>query len=349
MSIIRNSQDQLERTRSAGMIAAIVTALEYISLIGALSIKSFFLSNMSSVLQPFHDSITAELSALRQEIRSMSSELDTSGSSTVMGPALVAGRLTPGDLSSKILADALLGAERIPSGEMVSARKHVRDLMDEYANTIAVATVNEARVTMQSEYIAKAATRNQGVFDRLQAIEDKATALIRATNRIPGAGKMSAQRKVAKERYDKSMVLITEIASRLNHQRKTIAELTTEIDTMLYGNVGAADPTVLKSKQTTRDSVETETKYATRTLADHFNPGTGTDRRRDARGEVSKFWCPDDIAKGRGAEFTKRILKILYQQATKSWVVLPECDLTCNSFDPSSGSYHKSPTGRITP
>ena len=82
MSIIRNSQDQLERTRSAGMIAAIVTALEYISLIGALSIKSFFLSNMSSVLQPFHDSITAELSALRQEIRSMSSELDTSGSST---------------------------------------------------------------------------------------------------------------------------------------------------------------------------------------------------------------------------------------------------------------------------
>ena len=37
---------------------------------------------MASVLQPFHDSITAELSALRQEIRSLSSELDTSGSST---------------------------------------------------------------------------------------------------------------------------------------------------------------------------------------------------------------------------------------------------------------------------
>ena len=37
---------------------------------------------MSSVLQPFHDSITAELSALRQEMRSMSTELDTSGSST---------------------------------------------------------------------------------------------------------------------------------------------------------------------------------------------------------------------------------------------------------------------------
>ena len=37
---------------------------------------------MSTVLQPFHDSITAELSALRQEIRSMSTELDTSGSST---------------------------------------------------------------------------------------------------------------------------------------------------------------------------------------------------------------------------------------------------------------------------
>ena len=38
---------------------------------------------MSSVLQPFHDSITAELSALRQEVRSMSTELDTSGSSTL--------------------------------------------------------------------------------------------------------------------------------------------------------------------------------------------------------------------------------------------------------------------------
>ena len=37
---------------------------------------------MSPVLQPFHDSITAELSALRQEIRSISTELDTSGSST---------------------------------------------------------------------------------------------------------------------------------------------------------------------------------------------------------------------------------------------------------------------------
>ena len=40
---------------------------------------------MASVLQPFHDSITAELSALRQEIRSLSSELDTSGSSTMVG------------------------------------------------------------------------------------------------------------------------------------------------------------------------------------------------------------------------------------------------------------------------
>ena len=299
---------------------------------------------MSSVLQPFHDSITAELSALRQEIRSMSTELDTSGSSTVLGPALTAGRLSPGDLAAKIQADEYLGSERVGSTDMVQARKNVRQLMDDYAKDIALATVKEARVTMQSEYISKAAARSQSVFDRLQAIEDKSAALIRATNRIPGAGKMSAQRKVAKERYDKSMMLITEIASRLNHQRQTIVDLTTEIDTMLYGSLGAADPAVLKSKQTTRDSVETESKYATRTLAEHFNPGN-SGARRDAKGEVSKFWCPDDIAKGKGAEFMKRNLKTLYQQATEFWAVLPECDLTCNSFDPSSGSYHKPPTG----
>ena len=300
---------------------------------------------MASVLQPFHDSINAELSALRQEIRSLSSELDTSGSSTVMGPAITAGRLSPGDLAARILADEYLGSDRVGSTDMVQARKNVRQLLDEYAKDIALACVKEARIIMQSEYISKAASRSQGVFDRLQAIEDKSAALIRATNRIPGAGKMSAQRKVAKERYDKSMVLITEIASRLNHQRQTIAELTTEINTMLYGSMGAADPAVLKSKQTTRDSVETESKYATRTLANHFNPGNNSAARRDVKGEVSKFWCPDDIAKGKGADFMKRNLKTLYQQATEFWAVLPECDLTCNSFDPSSGSYHKPPTG----
>ena len=256
----------------------------------------------------------------------MSTELDTSGSSTVMGPALTAGRLSPGDLAAKIQADEYLGSERVGSTDMVQARKHVRQLMDDYAKDIALATVEEARVTMQSEYISKAAARSQSVFDRLQAIEDKSAALIRATNRIPGAGKMSAQRKVAKERYDNSMMLITEIASRLNHQRQTIVELTTETDTMLYDSLGAADPDVLKSKQTTRDSVETESKYATRTLAEHFNPGN-SGARGDAKGEVSKFWCPDDIAKGKGAEFMKRNLKTLYRQATEFWAVLPECDL----------------------
>ena len=114
---------------------------------------------------------------------------------------------------------------------------------------------------------------------------------------------------------------------------------------MLYGSLDAADPAALKSKQTTRDPVETESKYATRTLANHFNPGNNSAARRDAKGEVSKFWCPDDIAKGKGADFMKRNLKTLYQQATEFWAVLPECDLTCNSFDTSLGSYHKPPTG----
>ena len=141
----------------------------------------------------------------------MSTELDTSGSSTVMGPALIAGRLSPGDLAARIQADQYLGSERIGSTHMVHARKNVRQLMDDYARDITASAVQEARATMQSEYISKAAARSQRVFDRLQAIEDKSAALIRATNRIPGAGKMSAQRKVAKERYDNSMKLVTEI------------------------------------------------------------------------------------------------------------------------------------------
>ena len=153
---------------------------------------------MSSVLQPFHDSITAELSALRQEIRSISTELDTSGSSTVMGPALTAGRRSPGDLAARIQTDEYLESDRVGSTDMVQARKNARQLLDDYAKDIALATVKEARIITQSEYISKAAARSQGVFDRLQAIEDKSAALIRATNRIPGAGKMSAQRKVAK-------------------------------------------------------------------------------------------------------------------------------------------------------
>ena len=80
---------------------------------------------MASVLQPFHDSINAELSALRQEIRSLSSELDTSGSSTVMGPAITAGRLSPGDLAARILADEYLGSDRVGSTDTVQARKNV--------------------------------------------------------------------------------------------------------------------------------------------------------------------------------------------------------------------------------
>ena len=302
--------------------------------------------NMASTLQPYQDTINAELTALRQDVRSLATELDTSGSSTVMGPALLAGRSTPGDIANQILADEFFGAERISSVDMVKARKNVRQMMDEYAEKIALATVNEARSTMQSEYIAKAAVRSQSIFDRLQAVEDKSNALIRATNRIPGAGKMSAQRKLAKERYDKSIALVNNIAERLGNQRTQIAELTKDIDEMLYGTASAScDAVVLKQKQDTRESVEKEQKYAEKSLVQHFNPGTMT-RRNDSKGEVEKFWCPTDIAeKDRGAEFMKRNLKTLYQCATEYWAVIPEVDLTCNSFDPSSGSYHKPPSG----
>ena len=109
---------------------------------------------MSSVLQPFMDELNTELTALRQEIRTLSTELDTRGAAAVMGSAIIAGKLTPTEIDDRIKQDDILGSDSIADNQVVSARKNVRKLMDKYSEKIAKSVCHETKTIMQDQYVS---------------------------------------------------------------------------------------------------------------------------------------------------------------------------------------------------
>ena len=132
---------------------------------------------MPSVLQLFMDELNTELTALRQEIRTLSTELDTRGAAAVMGPAIMAGKLTPTELDDQIKADDILGSDSIADDQIVPARKNVRKLMDEYSERIAKGVCLETKTIMQDNYVSKAADRTATIFGRIAVTEKKASEL----------------------------------------------------------------------------------------------------------------------------------------------------------------------------
>ena len=97
---------------------------------------------------------------------------------------------------------------------MGKARKEIRALMDGHADFTARAAVVAAHDLMLADHLTPALTRSQSILDTLDEIRAKAAELVKATSRIPGAGKMSAKRKEAIQDFEESQKFVAAIAQR---------------------------------------------------------------------------------------------------------------------------------------
>ena len=167
---------------------------------------------MSSVLQPIVSDLRAALNHLKVGVNSVINSADDSGVAIVMGPAGTAGMQTPNELMTRIKAGKLLGQDHIDSSSMTAVRKEVRDLMTKYADSVAASAVNEAQSIMSSTYILPVRSHSQSLLDQVDEIIASANALVKATSRIPGAGKMSVLRKQSIEAYEESQTFCQESA-----------------------------------------------------------------------------------------------------------------------------------------
>ena len=71
----------------------------------------------------------------------------------------------------------------------------------------------------------------------------------------------------------------------------------------------------------------------------------GMDRRSDIKSTASPLWFPNDIEKGKGAEFMSKNLASIYEQVTEYWSILDEVDRSCTDYDPANGTFYKPPSG----
>ena len=177
---------------------------------------------MATVLQPIVNELNTVLVQLRTELRGLQTDADGSGIAIVMGPAVDAGKQSPADLQHKIKADALLGGSTIEQNDMSTARRNVRRLMDDYSEQVAQAAIAESSSITASSYLHPIQSRAQAMIAAIDSIDAKVKALVSATTRIPGAGKMSAARKESISDYEESQRLVVDVARKINLAEKEV-------------------------------------------------------------------------------------------------------------------------------
>ena len=189
---------------------------------------------MATVLQPIVNELNTVLVQLRTELRGLQTDADGAGIAIVMGPAVDAGKQPPADLQHKIKADALLGGLTIEQNDMSTARRNVRRLMDDYSEQVAQAAIAESSSITASKYLHPIQSRAQAMIASIGSIDAKVKALVSATTRIPGAGKMSATRKQSISDYEESQRLMVDVARKINLAEKEVQRLSDSIGKLMY-------------------------------------------------------------------------------------------------------------------
>ena len=298
---------------------------------------------MSTVLQPIINELNTVLVQLRTELRGLQTDADGVGIAIVMGPAGNAGKLLPNDLQHRIKADALLGSETIEQSEMSAARRNVRRLMDEYSDQVAQVAIAESSSLTASKYLHPIQLRAQSTIAALDSIDAKVKALVSATTRIPGAGKMSAARKESISDYEESQKLVVEVARKIALAEKEVQRLPRDIGTIMYAS-GSLTATGRKipDSQESRDALTKEIVYLEQEVIKHFKLGTMT-RRSDSRPTVTPFQFPSDIESGKGKEFGTDTMNAMLSCVNEFWMVIPACRRATSDFNPITGTYFKPP------
>jgi hypothetical protein len=298
---------------------------------------------MSSVLQPIVSDLRAALNHLKVGVNSVINSADDSGVAIVMGPAGTAGMQTPNELMTRIKAGKLLGQDHIDSSSMTAVRKEVRDLMTKYADSVAASAVNEAQSIMSSTYILPVRSHSQSLLDQVDEIIASANALVKATSRIPGAGKMSVLRKQAIEAYEESQTFCQEIARKKKQISDQVTTISSNLQSLMFAS-GEDNATGRKvtSLQETRDSLEKENIYLEKQVLNHFKPGS-MDRRSDVRKSEIPFEFPSEIEKGKGREFMKVTMAAVNSNINEFWYLMAIIRRQTSDFDPLLNTYFKPP------
>ena len=302
---------------------------------------------MATVLQPIVNELNTVLVQLRTELRGLQTDADGAGIAIVMGPAGNAGKQSTADLQHKIKADALLGSLAIEQSNMSAARRNVRRLMEDYSEQVAQAAIAESSSLTATTYLHPIQSRAQAMIAALDSLDAKVKALVSATTRIPGAGKMSAARKQSIDDYEESQRLVVDVARKINLAEKEVQRLSELIGKLMYQPAGApglnVDSTKISEYQGSRDALSKEIIYLEQEVIKHFKPGTMT-RRADARPTVTPFQFPTDIESGKGKEFGTGTMIAMLSCVNEFWMVIPACRRAISDFNPITGTYFKPPS-----
>ena len=184
---------------------------------------------------------------------------------------------------------------------MSTARRNVRRLTDDDSDQVAQAAIAESSSLTASKYLHPIQSRAQSMIAALDSIDAKVKALVSATTRIPGAGKMSAARKESISDYEESQRLVVDVARKINLAEKEVQRLSDSIGKLMYesgGGLTTSGPKI-PELQESRDALSKEIVYLEQEVIKHFKPGTMT-RRSDSRPTVTPFQFPEDIESGKG-------------------------------------------------
>ena len=108
---------------------------------------------------------------------------------------------------------------------MFTAQRNVRRLMDDYSEQVAQAAIAESSSLIASNYLHLIQLRAQSMIARLDSMDAKVKALVSATTRIFGAGKMYAAREQSISGYEESQRLVADVARKINLAEKEVHRL----------------------------------------------------------------------------------------------------------------------------
>ena len=229
---------------------------------------------------------------------------------------------------------------------MSTARRNVRRLMDDYSEQVAQAAIAESSSITASKYLHPIQSRAQAMIAAIDSIDAKVKALVSATTRIPGAGKMSAARKQSISDYEESQRLVVDVARKINLAEKEVQRLSDSIGKLMYESGSGGVTTTgqrIPELQESRDSLSKEIVYLEQEVIKHFKPGTMT-RRSDSRPTVTPFQFPEDIESGKGKEFGTDTMNAMLSSVNEFWMVIPACRRATSDFNPITGTYFKPPS-----
>jgi hypothetical protein len=294
-------------------------------------------------------SLSLECSAIAQQLRSELASViltsDSSGFATVMGTGCkTAGIVTPSELSGLIKGDPGLikafESTALSATQKSDIAKAIRGLMDGYAAKVADATFAETFHELDTRMGGPNLQRASAGTKLLDCLDNKIFELKAAAARAQNSGSNVAASDLSATTYAESIKFVTEIATKMDCYDRNIANLTNEIDTIMFSSV--SEPTVaVAEKQMIRKSMISERDFVQQRLLKYFDGNSR--QQKDTKIHLKELKIPEQLEKDKGVELIMAMKAFMKNRATGLYAVMP--DLIRIMAESKIGNYHK-PTSK---